>query len=347
MKKRVKLFAIWTILLSTLWFVLAQEFIEITPNLPSGSYEWPLKIELNSSKPWIKIFYSFNPDATPDDLNDYTWAILLKKSSPLVHFWIESPTSESKIKIENYNIYYSSWITLFPWNITYKEGKISWIQLQNKLDKQANLSFWEIRTDKQKYIIEEWNLIWSWANFEIKNSIDYGSWNIELFSPDWEKKDSIFLNYLIPTEVKPEPKKEEPKVNNLKPVNNTYTKQNTEIEIQKPVIEEKINPVITKENPSEDNSQTTNNTQETNDLANNSNNTPTLPEVENIAPPEWNNTIEPIVSENNKEDTNTTNDLKTSVQEWIKLNELFVIWAITLLTLIFIIKLIVYKKSKK
>lgn len=83
------------------------ESVDVTNNLPSGTYSSPIRITLSPTQDGSKTFYSFKPDGYPGDAFLYTGSILLKHSSPFIYFSVISPTNESKIKQNNYIIDYS------------------------------------------------------------------------------------------------------------------------------------------------------------------------------------------------------------------------------------------------
>jgi hypothetical protein len=82
--------------------------ITITPSIAPGTYDHALELELNSSDPAAKVFYSFNPNGGPNDAFAYTGAITLKSSTSFVYFGFVALDNESKVLIDDYIIEYPS-----------------------------------------------------------------------------------------------------------------------------------------------------------------------------------------------------------------------------------------------
>jgi len=144
MKIKTKLFFLFAFLSPILGLAFAEEAFDVTANPDSGTYENVTKVNLTASKENVKIFYSFNPNATPNDLLEYTGTILIKKTTPLIYFAIENYQSETKIKQNDYTINYSNWI---------KFG--TGTKLQNSGDKQVDLSYRIIKTSKETYVLKD------------------------------------------------------------------------------------------------------------------------------------------------------------------------------------------------
>ena len=100
MKLSSKILVISTLALGVIPSVFAA--ISITPSQAPGTFDHAIKLELTSSDPAAKVFYSFNPDGGPNDALAYTGPILLKSSTSLVYFGFVSLDNESKVLIDDY-----------------------------------------------------------------------------------------------------------------------------------------------------------------------------------------------------------------------------------------------------
>lgn len=225
------------------------DWLDVEANLPSGTYDKILKIELTPTDSKAKTFYSFNPDGWPNDALLYTWAIILKSSTPLVFFSFINTQIESKIKINNYTINYPNTINLTQ-DATLSNGKISNLFLKNNDTKDIDISFWELRSNWKVYTIPDNTILNPRETFDASNAFSSPG-TITLFSPNSESKD--FVNIIEKIEPKPEiintpvkkitPKKEEIKEETQK----TETTQ----KIEEPKNEEIPAPVVTETTPPE------------------------------------------------------------------------------------------------
>lgn len=304
-----------TIFAATIW---------IETSIPSWNYEKILKVEIKTTDPKAKIFYSFNPNGTPNDFLAYTWAIFIKKSTPLIYWWFIDTQNETKIMQNDYNIYYTNNIRLWTWVI-----------LENWLVKNAiltnigtglvDISFWEVKKDYLKISIPENTVLEPWKNYEL--SFLTWTWIISLYSPDEEKKDFVEIQ-----EVK---KIENPinsiKQDNLKPDYNHYFSNNTSwnnspkksiSNTEKPQIEEKNN-IINPENswdsqwektsiPEKQENTTPEEKPKTEEIKNN--NWEVTPETSTISTKDWVNNDNWIIESQDKKDTSITDNLKIDIK---------------------------------
>lgn len=175
-------------------------WIDVTANLPSGTYDKVLKIELTPTDTKAKTFYSFNPNGWPNDALLYTWAIILKKSTPLVFFSFINTQIESKIKINNYTINYSNNINLF-WEATLTNWKIQNLFIKNNDQRDVDISYWELRKDWKIYTIPDKTILYPGETMDVSDKFN-SAWTITLFSPNSESKD--FINIIEKIEPKAE-----------------------------------------------------------------------------------------------------------------------------------------------
>lgn len=300
------------------------DWIDVTSNLPSGTYDKVIKIILTPTDNKAKTFYSFNPNWWPNDALLYTWPIILKKSTPLVFFSFINTEIESKIKINNYILNYSNNINLF-WDATFSNWKISNLFIKNNDQKDIDISFWELRSSWKIYTIPDRTTLYPGQTLDVSNAFSL-SWTITLFSPNSESKD--FVNVVeipkVVEEPKPEPaqiKKETPNKTEIK--NETQkieTQQNTEIPAWEPKNNE-VAPVIS----------------------------PTI--IENTTPknPEINvdNIAKEITNVEEKPTENLWDNLKISVN-WTKndANWIFILISIIIVTLAWVWIQVVIRRKK-
>lgn len=224
------------------------DWLDVEANLPSGTYDKVLKIELTPTDNKAKTFYSFNPDGWPNDALLYTWAIILKSSTPLVFFSFINTQIESKIKINNYTINYPNTINLTQ-DATLSNGKISNLFLKNNDSKDIDISFWELRSNWKIYTIPDNTILNPGQTMDVSNAFNSPG-TITLFSPNSESKD--FINIIEKIEPKAEivntpvkkitPKKEEIKEETQKIETTQVTEEPKKDEIPTPVITETTPP---------------------------------------------------------------------------------------------------------
>lgn len=179
-----------TYILTTLFlfpsFALAES-IDVTANPPSGTYHAPIRIELNTTQPGAKTFYSFKPDGYPQDAYLYTGAILLKKSSPLIFFSIISPTNESKIKQNDYIIEYSPKVHFSTEEVTLDPSGIVNTVIVNESDKDINIGFYQVQSESSMTEVPEGTILAPEKLYTV--SFKYtGTSSIVLRSPDGEER---------------------------------------------------------------------------------------------------------------------------------------------------------------
>lgn len=297
------------------------ENIDVTANLDSGTYNKVIKVELNVTDSNAKTFYSFEPNWWPGDTNLYTWAIIIKKSTPLVFFSVLTTSNESKIKINDYIINYPTNLKFSPW-ATFNNWNVENLQIINNDSQNIDLSYWIVKSDWSNIMIPENTIIQAWWTYNISGIT--GTWIVTLFSPDEEKKDSVeiiapivepvtdtSLNNSWVTENSWETQTQEQNINKeevkevsvVKPIKKISKKPTTSnvalIKKETPKINQE--PVVNN-NPTTTNNQTDSwiNNQVNNNWTVKSNN---IPEVQNN-----NNT-------NNNSDNSFNNSLKTSVKD--------------------------------
>ncbi len=178
------------------------ENVDIDASVKSWKYDKVLKVELNSTNPKSKTFFSFDPNGTPNDAFAYTWTILIKKSSSLVYFTFIDTKNESKIKQEDYVISYSDEIKLSK-EVSYKNESLSWAFIINTSTEAKDISFWEVKLQDKTITIPDWTIIPPSNNYELKDLVWTG--NISLLAPDGILKDSTEIKVIVP-EIKSENK---------------------------------------------------------------------------------------------------------------------------------------------
>lgn len=170
-------------------FVMAES-IDVTANLPSGTYYAPIHIELNMTQPGSKTFYSFKPDGYPQDAYLYTGAILLKKSSPLIFFSIISPTNESKIKQNDYSIEYSPKVHFDGEEVILGTSNMVDVPVINESDKDIDIGFYQVQSESSMTEIPEGTILAPGKLYTV--SFKYtGTSPIVLRSPDGEERDIL------------------------------------------------------------------------------------------------------------------------------------------------------------
>lgn len=182
-------------------FVLAES-IDVTATPPSGTYHTPIRIELNTTQPGAKTFYSFKPDGYPQDAYLYTGAILLKKSSPLIFFSIISPTNESKIKQNDYVIEYSPDVHFRDTEVVLGSDNMVDVALINESDKDIDIGFYQVQSESSMTEILEGTILASGKIYTV--SFQYtGKSPIVLRSPDGEERGIL---QVVRAEPKPAPR---------------------------------------------------------------------------------------------------------------------------------------------
>lgn len=288
------------LILSTVWifYSVFADKLEINSSLPSWEYNKVIKVELIPSDINVKkIFYSFNPNSTPNDLLLYTWAIIIKKSTPIIYWWYIDTSNESKIKQNDYIINYPNEIRLWTW-IIFEENTLKNLYITNIGTWAIDISYREVRNDSWKIIIPENTSLDSWKTYEIRWL--NGSSIISLYAPNEEKKD--FLEPKIIIETKNETKISWPKVE-------AWSVSKYILDAQK---EDKINSNTNNEQENNIQTETINNTE--NNLSNNIDNETKNNEI----PSDEKQVNSPEIKVDNKEnnqETNISDNIKSSTQE--------------------------------
>jgi len=306
--------------LTSIWWA---DWVDVEANLPSGTYDKILKIELIPTDSRAKTFYSFNPDGWPNDALLYTWAIILKSSTPLVFFSFINTQIESKIKINNYVLNYPNTINLTT-DATFSNWKISNLFLKNNDSKDIDISFWELRKNWNIYTIPDNTVLNPGQTMDVSNAFN-STGTITLFSPNSESKD--FVNVVEKIEPKTETinipvKKITPKKSEINEVvQENKSTETAPVKVEEPKKEEVPAPVITE--------QTSPETQ-------NANVENAINEVSNSAPQEE---IKPT--------ENLWDNLKISLN-WAKNdgNQIFIMMLIVIVTLAWVWIQIVIRRKK-
>ena len=170
--------------------------ITITPSVAPGTFDHAVKLELSSSDPTARMFYSFNPDGWPNDALAYTGAILLKSSTSLVYFGFVSVDNESKVLIDDYVIEYPN--VSFSSGYTHENNLLKGVKIMNTTDKDLDLSYWEVRTQDTVFSIPENTLLKPTETYTFPN-ITLANWQAALLmSPDGDEKDILISTALSP-----------------------------------------------------------------------------------------------------------------------------------------------------
>lgn len=181
-------------------FALAES-IDVTATPPSGTYHAPIRIELNTTQPGSKTFYSFKPDGYPQDAYLYTGAILLRKSSPLIFFSIISTTNESKIKQNDYVIEYSPDVHFRDTEVVLGSDNMVNVALINESSGAVDIGLYQVQSESSMIEIPEGTMLDPGKIYTV--SFQYvGKSPIVLRSPDGEERGILQI-------IKPEPKKTE------------------------------------------------------------------------------------------------------------------------------------------
>lgn len=176
------------LLISNLLFMSAFANVDVTASLDSGSFNKAIKVELNVTESWAKTFYGFNPDGWPSDVELYTWAIIIKKTTPLVFFSFLTTSNESKIKINNYTINYPAGIMIGSW-VFYDNGNLNNLWLVNNSNEDIDISYWVVKNDSSNFVFPENSVIKVWWSYSVTGLNWTGT--IALYSPDEVKRDSV------------------------------------------------------------------------------------------------------------------------------------------------------------
>jgi len=227
------------------------ENVDVTANLESGTYNKVIKVELTSTDNSTKTFYTFDPNSWPWDTILYTWAILIKKSTPLLFFSFLSTSNESKIKQNNYIINYPSNIKFSAW-AKFNNWNIESLQIINNSSDNIDLGYWIVKNDWSNIEIPENTIIQAWWTYNISGIT--GTWAVTLYSPDEEKKDSIDIIAPIIEQNNTETIGNE-NINSGSDNQNTNKEEMKEISIAKPIKKVSTNKtpnkvaLVTKETP--------------------------------------------------------------------------------------------------
>lgn len=188
-----------------LWLLPLSVFAEsmdVTANIPSGTYHAPIHITLTPSIAGAKTFYSFKPDGTPNDAFLYTGSILLKHSTPFIYFSFVTTDNESKIKQNDYIIEYPGFVQ-FETDTIAGSGKID-TTLVNRGNETVDIGLWYVQSETDTIRIPEGTTLAPGAKYDIH--LNYaGSSSIVLHSPDEDEKDILVVqeSVVTPTERRP------------------------------------------------------------------------------------------------------------------------------------------------
>lgn len=138
-------------------FNVFAEKLDVTVDVPSGTYHSPIRITLSPTDPSAKTFYSFKPDGYPNDAFLYTGTILLKHSSPFIYFSFLSTSNESKIKQNDYIIEYPSTIHFVADSFS-GSGNID-IMLVNSGSESVDIGHWIIQSESEMVTIPDGTVI--------------------------------------------------------------------------------------------------------------------------------------------------------------------------------------------
>lgn len=337
--------------------------VDVTASIESGTYNKAIKVELNTTESWAKTFFGFNPDWSPWDLELYSWAIIIKKTTPLVFFSVISTTNESKIKINEYTINYPNDIKIWSW-VFFDNGNLNNLWLVNNSSEDIDISYWILKNDSSNVTLPENSIIKSWWTY----TIDWlsGTWIITLYSPDEEKKDSVDVIIPAPVVAKENTWTQE----NAITTENTIKSESKPVHVKKPYKPENNNPQsetskppVTDNNPTETKIESQNTSWENKD--NNAvpaswDNTSTPSSDNQISgdtqsnpdsTPTWtSDNISPAPTTSTETDNSANDNLKTSVKDvssWDSWNANFVIFWLLIFSLIWWIVFKIINSNKK
>lgn len=174
--------------------------MDVTANIPSGTYHAPIYITLTPSEPLAKTFYSFKPDGTPNDAFLYTGSILLKHSTPFIYFSFLTTDNESKIKQNDYIFEYPSSIR-FGADTVSGSGRLD-VAIVNQGTESVDIGWWYVQSEIDSVTIPEGTILAPGAQYSL--GIRYtGTSAIALRSPDDEEKDILTPESYKGTETSP------------------------------------------------------------------------------------------------------------------------------------------------
>lgn len=188
-----------------LWLLPMSVFAEsmdVTANIPSGTYHAPIHITLTPTRAEAKTFYSFKPDGTPNDAFLYTGSILLKHSTPFIYFSFVTTDDESKIKQNDYIIEYPGSVQ-FETDTVAGSGSID-TALVNRGTDTVDIGWWYVQSEADTIRIPEGATLAPGQKYHIH--LDYaGNSSIVLHSPDEDEKDILVVEHTTsaPVEKKP------------------------------------------------------------------------------------------------------------------------------------------------
>lgn len=142
--------------------------IGVSVNMPSGTYEHPIGIELTATDADAKIFYSFKPDGTPADAFLYTAPVILKQSSPFIYFAIVNSAIESKINQTNYVINYPSSVHFSKKTFTSPNTLVEMpVSFLNNGTESLDMSYWYVQSEVENKIIPEGTILSPGAEYSL------------------------------------------------------------------------------------------------------------------------------------------------------------------------------------
>ncbi|MDD2917155.1 MAG: hypothetical protein PHH70_04900 [Candidatus Gracilibacteria bacterium] len=174
--------------------------MDVTADIPSGTYHAPIHVTLTPSESRAKTFYSFKPDGTPNDAILYTGSVLLKHSTPFIYFSFLTTDIESKIKQNDYIFEYPGSVH-FETDTVVSSGVIQTVLINNGKD-DRDIGWWYVESETDRAIIPEGTVLIPGAKYAL--SIKYaGTSSVVLRSPDDDEKDILFVQTPLSSSLAP------------------------------------------------------------------------------------------------------------------------------------------------
>lgn len=202
--KKIILFLL--LLWNIFWVTYAQK-LEVKANIPSGTYNFPIEINLLVNDKDAKIFYYTDWEGRMDHIKEFTKPILLKENIQLDFYGTTKNYEDTLIQTNYYTFKYSDQIIL-----TEKNGKL--VVKNNSWDIQ-NIWYWTIEADNFSYEITPNTFLDAWDEYETQYTIKNKETG-HFYSPDKQLKQSFMYKKEIP-----EAKKEIPDTSVLSLPKNT------------------------------------------------------------------------------------------------------------------------------
>lgn len=182
----------WIIFLMILWnifWVTYAQNLEVKANIPSGTYSFPIEINLLVNDKDAKIFYYTDGEWRMDHIKEFNKPIILKENTQLDFYATTKNYEDTLIQTLYYTFDYSKKIILQE-----KNGKLV---IKNNSSDIQNIWYWKIEANNLSYELSPNTYLESWEIYNTQYSLQNDE-TAQLYSPDNIKKQSFHFKKEIP-----------------------------------------------------------------------------------------------------------------------------------------------------